>query len=467
MLRTIVVSLLVLALFAPAVLAGQGDAQIGVGFVGGWYKPSGGDKDYEKSGYTLGVTLMKPASDALWFAFDYRYGNSGGTEPSVSSPGALGLRNTDDFTTKWSMFELTALYKFNTEKSFQPWLSGGFGLTSWQVEDSDGAVPDGYNTDGKLKTLKGTNFTFIAGLGMDFFVTETVALTVGGKYRYLFDQEIDNVGYSSVYGPNYVDANTSSFEAFGGLYWYIGGGDCDGDGIYGRDDECWRDPEDFDGFEDEDGCPDLDNDGDGYLDIYDKCPDEAEDFDGEDDEDGCPDIDRDGDGILDMNDKCPDKPEDFDGFMDEDGCPDPDNDGDGVPDSRDECPNTPKGVAVGPNGCPLPKVELVAVMINFDFDKDDITDQAAAKLDAVVKMMMADEDITVEIAGHADDIGTAGYNQALSERRAAAVEAYLEGAGIHVDRAVTVGYGDTDPLVPNATEEARAENRRAVITPVR
>src|SRR6478609_1498268 len=68
-----------------------------------------------------------------------------------------------------------------------------------------------------------------------------------------------------------------------------------------------------------------DRDGDGYKDDQDQCPDEPEDFDGYKDEDGCPEIDRDGDrdgdGIPDRKDKCPDDPEDKDGFEDLDGCP--------------------------------------------------------------------------------------------------------------------------------------------------
>ncbi|HXI59412.1 MAG TPA: transporter, partial [Polyangia bacterium] len=71
-----------------------------------------------------------------------------------------------------------------------------------------------------------------------------------------------------------------------------------------------------------------DRDGDGYKDDVDQCPDDPEDFDDFEDEDGCPDPDNDKDGILDVNDLCPNDPEDKDGFEDQDGCPDPDNDKD-------------------------------------------------------------------------------------------------------------------------------------------
>lgn len=64
-----------------------------------------------------------------------------------------------------------------------------------------------------------------------------------------------------------------------------------------------------------------DSDGDGMVNDVDKCPDAPEDRDGFQDEDGCPEPDNDGDGILDVNDKCPNEPENMNGFEDTDGCP--------------------------------------------------------------------------------------------------------------------------------------------------
>jgi outer membrane protein OmpA-like peptidoglycan-associated protein len=143
--------------------------------------------------------------------------------------------------------------------------------------------------------------------------------------------------------------------------------DRDKDGIPDQLDQCPDDPEDFDNFDDGDGCPDLDNDKDGIPDTKDKCPDQPEDMDGVDDEDGCPDPDndRDRDGILDSVDKCPTQPEDMDGFEDQDGCPDPDNDKDGIPDATDKCPNQPEDLdgVEDDDGCP-----------DLDNDKDGIPD---------------------------------------------------------------------------------------------
>lgn len=102
----------------------------------------------------------------------------------------------------------------------------------------------------------------------------------------------------------------------------VGASDRDGDGIADPFDRCPVEQEDYDGYQDDDGCPDLDNDRDGIPDLWDKAPNEAEDFDGFMDDDGAPDYDNDGDGIPDIEDYCPDTPEDFDGDRDDDGCPD-------------------------------------------------------------------------------------------------------------------------------------------------
>lgn len=130
--------------------------------------------------------------------------------------------------------------------------------------------------------------------------------------------------------------------------------DNDRDTVLDEDDNCPLEPEDRDGFEDDDGCPEPDNDNDGFLDADDPCPVEAEDKDGFEDDNGCPDLDNDGDQVADAVDQCPMEPEDKDGFKDEDGCPEPDNDLDGLADLNDLCPNHPedKDGVVDDDGCP-------------------------------------------------------------------------------------------------------------------
>jgi outer membrane protein OmpA-like peptidoglycan-associated protein len=143
--------------------------------------------------------------------------------------------------------------------------------------------------------------------------------------------------------------------------------DRDGDSVFGDADECPSQAEDRDGFEDEDGCPELDNDGDGVPDADDGAPTQAEDKDGFEDRDGVPDLDNDNDGVLDEVDGCPDDAETVNGFEDEDGCPDalPDGDGDGVRDQVDACPKQAEDLDryEDDDGCP-----------EFDNDGDQVAD---------------------------------------------------------------------------------------------
>ena len=98
--------------------------------------------------------------------------------------------------------------------------------------------------------------------------------------------------------------------------------DPDEDGVTVDNDKCPGIPEDLDGFEDDDGCPDFDNDKDGIYDTQDGCPNEAEDYDGFRDEDGCNDSDNDKDGVPDSIDICKDNAETINNYKDSDGCPD-------------------------------------------------------------------------------------------------------------------------------------------------
>jgi outer membrane protein OmpA-like peptidoglycan-associated protein len=243
-------------------------------------------------------------------------------------------------------------------------------------------------------------------------------------------------------------------------------GDRDGDGILDNVDKCPDDPEDKDGFEDEDGCPDPDNDKDGIPDLKDKCPLEPEDKDGFQDEDGCPDPDNDTDGIPDVTDKCPNDPEDKDGFEDEDGCPDPDNDKDGVPDVADKCPNDP-----GPadnNGCPKKYEHIVVTQekielkqkIFFDTDKSTIQPRSYGLLDEIASVLRSRPTMTVRIEGHTDSRGTRKHNLGLSQARAGSVRQHLVGLGIDPARMEAQGYGPDQPVETNKTAAGREKNRR-------
>jgi OmpA-OmpF porin, OOP family len=244
-------------------------------------------------------------------------------------------------------------------------------------------------------------------------------------------------------------------------------GDRDGDGIPDDEDACPDDPEDYDGYEDADGCPeDQDSDGDGIPDSRDLCPLEPEDMDGYQDADGCPEPDNDLDGLVDAVDRCPTDPEDFDGWQDEDGCLDPNNDGDALPDVDDKCPNEP-----GPKdeeGCPkvYEDVEVTTTHIrirqtvHFETAKAKIRPVSYPILTTVAQVLRDYPDIRVEVQGHTDSRGSAKYNLGLSDRRAESVRAYLIEQGIEASRLTSRGYGKDQPIESNRTAAGRAANRR-------
>ena len=289
-------------------------------------------------------------------------------------------------------------------------------------------------------------------------------MDLGARYALLFGNDRDNIGSSVIWEPSDADVNTARWDLYlGGTFYFGSSSDDDEDGISNKDDACPYDAEDFDGYRDEDGCPDRDNDGDGVPDHKDLCPDDAEDHDGFRDEDGCPDPDNDEDGVIDALDACPDEAEDLDGFQDDDGCPDMDDDNDGVADVLDKCPNTPAGVIVGIDGCPTAreiKAEMVLEGVSFASNSAELTVASYAVLNKVAESLVAYPEVRVEIQGHTDRTGSAEYNLDISGRRADAVRVYLIGQGIAASRLTSVGYGETRPIASNDTRAGRAANRR-------
>jgi len=208
----------------------------------------------------------------------------------------------------------------------------------------------------------------------------------------------------------------------------------------------------------------ADTDGDGIVDELDACPNEPEDFDGFQDEDGCPDLDNDADGILDIDDACPDDP----GPPENNGCPDPDRDGDGVPDRIDNCPDEPGPVEN--EGCPEEQVVVIEEggleildKIYFNSDSAKLQRRSYAVLDNVAEVLNEHPEIPIiRVEGHTDATGPFAYNMRLSQRRAESVVRYLvEKGGVGEDRLIAEGFGETRPLVPDArTKAALAQNRR-------
>ncbi|MEJ7599850.1 MAG: OmpA family protein, partial [Kofleriaceae bacterium] len=310
--------------------------------------------------------------------------------------------------------------------------------------------------------------------GADYFADAkrgdlTVLATAGAMFRLSAD-----VTANVMVGSGQVGSRGDDVRFTTGLVWSPqpagvaapGRNDKDGDRIPDSIDACVDEAEDPDSFEDEDGCPELDNDRDGLADTGDKCAADPEDKDGFEDADGCPEPDNDQDAILDVTDRCAEQPEDRDGFEDEDGCPDDDNDGDGFADAKDSCPNdaeTVNGVD-DDDGCPdvrgtagveerPDRLDLKGSQLSFA--RAALTAQGKRLLDQVATIMKSRR-LTIRVEVHLP-LGTKARGAAqvaaqkrrdktLSQQRARAILDYLSSQGVAVQQLQAVGLGSDRPL---------------------
>jgi len=417
-------------------------------------------------------------------------GNIYGTRHDVIQ---IALQATMTINTA-SLTDGTQKYAGQIEKS--PYLGGWFELLLTFNAGDIVRIPiqAGYKlgTKGQLVTpdlFVGNEFTFGGGLllmlGQDkfmvsvesfgrtaanstvpFWTREETPVEVLGGFKYLHPKGfVVGVSGSAGVAPGYGAPDWRGIAMIGFTMpepEVIG--DADGDGLLDDVDQCPNEPEDIDGFQDEDGCPDPDNDGDGVLDVNDGCPNDAEDIDGFEDEDGCPDPDNDGDGILDVDDQCPNEP----GTIENNGCPDPDRDGDGVPDRVDNCPDEPG--TVENHGCQEAQLVVLGAgrleileKVYFKTGSHKLQKRSFALLDNVAKVMNAHPEIElIRIEGHSDSTGSLKFNMRLSKKRADTVVRYLVGRGkVTKGRLISEGFGPTRPLVPDAKgKEELAQNRR-------
>jgi outer membrane protein OmpA-like peptidoglycan-associated protein len=306
--------------------------------------------------------------------------------------------------------------------------------------------------------------TLNGGLGLTYWFTETVGLSVRSTYKQSFEDVREDM--------------PSHMQHFAGLTFKFGGKDTDGDGIYDKDDAC---PE-IAGLKQFNGCPDTD--GDGIADKDDSCPEIAgpvefngcPDTDGDgiaDKDDACPEVaglkslggcpDADGDGITDKSDKCPE----VKGPKENGGCPWPDRDGDKVLDKDDKCPDVAGTIAN--NGCPEVSDEVVkrlndyAKTILFNSGKSTFQQQTYPVLQSIAAILKEYPSSKFSIEGHTDSDGKDAANQKLSEDRAAAVRNYLVENGVATERLTSVGFGESKPIDTNKTKAGKANNRRVEV----
>ncbi|HWU86776.1 MAG TPA: OmpA family protein [Kofleriaceae bacterium] len=196
-----------------------------------------------------------------------------------------------------------------------------------------------------------------------------------------------------------------------------------------------------------------DRDGDGIPDAKDACPDRPEDVDGFQDDDGCPDIDNDLDRVLDIADKCPTVPETYNGFQDDDGCPDT------LPPEVENLKGTVEGLL-------------------YAEGETMVRDAALPNLQRIAKTMTAHPSIRVVLIGHTDDREAqqfastdpgapppdlAALSADLSRARAEAVKQAITTLGITGPRIDAEGHGAEEPVSDNEKPRGRLANRRVEI----
>lgn len=400
-----------------------------------------------------------------WFSDFFAMGLEGGT-------GFLQAKkdDLDQFKTVYYNGSLLMKFKLFPENVTNFYLAGGAEYLNIDPKRLDGNPIPGLEDNSEFKK---DQVAAVGGGGMSFFLSEKIALDIEALYHYVPSDYLDGLKRGN---------KADCFVTLGaGISIYMGKPkDTDRDGIPDKNDGDPYHPEDFDGFQDQDGIPDLDNDQDGIPDTEDQAINDPEDIDSFQDKDGVPDKDNDGDGVPDASDKCPgtdatvaagtNTAEDMDGFQDEDGCPDPDNDGDGIADVDDKCPDEAETFNdyQDEDGCPdedpdvgVKKGEAIVLDgVTFASGSAQLSVNSKLILDKVIKIMAEYPDIEVEIRGYTDNTGNYQGNVRISQMRADAVRSYLIERGIGFSRVKTMGFGPENPIAPNNTREGRSKNRR-------
>jgi outer membrane protein OmpA-like peptidoglycan-associated protein len=104
--------------------------------------------------------------------------------------------------------------------------------------------------------------------------------------------------------------------------------------------------------------------------------------------------------------------------------------------------------------------KVILKNIFFDTNKFDIKPESKSELQKLIDFLLFNPTLRIEISGHTDNVGNDALNQTLSENRAKAVYDYLIAHKMDAARLVFKGYGKTQPIAPNDTDEDRSKNRR-------
>ena len=457
----------------------------------GWYVGLEGGLNEAEDAST--ITNNNPGTNGNPQVFDAEYDTGSLFGTTLGYLFANGLRPEISFVLRNNDFESTSgtaargeienvsllgniWYNWRPGQAFQPYVGFGVGANKISLENFSNNPGGNYSSDD-------TVFAAQTGFGAQFALGPRANLDLGYRYLLSEDPELSNAvtqydteytAHSVLLGFNYTFSPAAPLDA-------------DGDGVANKFDKC---PGTIAAATvGADGCP-LDSDGDGVADYQDDCPNTTPGA--QVNAKGCT-LDGDRDGVADTADLCPNTPRgvtvnangcpadgDKDGVPDGiDQCPNTlpgvpvdangcakDSDGDGVPDIGDQCPNTAPGSAVMTNGCGNSQA-LVLDDVNFEFNSAKLTPNARTILNDTAALLNDNPGFRVEIGGHTDSIGSASYNQSLSQKRARSVADYLIAKGVAASRLEAVGYGEEQPIESNMLKAGRAVNRRVEMKVIR
>lgn len=253
--RIVLLAAMMLVMLAATSSGQDTEGKWGLGLDLGSHKLVGGNHDYSNVDQFGGLHIRYGLSPKWSLDAQFKYGT---VRPGVLAGEDAGLTMKAVYPYYTTMFQGMAgvRYNFSPEKSFRPFGSLHTGFIDWKVRDEtmttggvglfpSGPVLDGFTNSWDPKKLESMNLTFTAGLGLEYFFSETVALDLSARYTFIVDNTIDNIGSGTLYGPGEVDANQGMIDMFLGLTFYFGGNkDRDGDGIDNKMDGCPDEAED-------------------------------------------------------------------------------------------------------------------------------------------------------------------------------------------------------------------------------
>ena len=407
----------------------------------------------QKGGIRLGILTHIPLSSRLQVQTGIIYSAKGSKEQQVFDENSTGLKTaTTTLSVNYIDAPINLLLKLPLKGKTKFLLGAGPQLSLFYTGNYTHSLID---VDGKFREIKNEDLPVGKGDGQFRTLYASANALAGLEFGRVFITANYAKGLGAFYQKGSEDFTLTTMGATLGIH--LGKQqktelvvkDKDSDGVPDNEDACPNEA----GSAITKGCPDVD--GDGIADKEDKCASVA----GLAKYGGCPIPDGDGDGMNDEVDRCPTVA----GLAKYGGCPMPDKDGDGIADEEDACPD--KVGTASNKGCPQvtekekEKVKFAATRLQFDYQSANISVSSYAALDEVVAVLKEYSQAKITIEGHTSGAANEG-NLKLSQQRADAVKKYLVSKGIEAERLTAVGYGATQPIVPDI---ASPQNRRVDI----